>query len=186
MNFHPNPTHTWLKTMSESTRLKSALACKLRRPVARASIAVRYAALCVVLVSANLPTAAFAQSACPGLHVRILDIKNSTGAVACALFEAPEGFPTEFLRYASHIMMMKIRDTQGRCDFLDIEPGTYALAVVHDEDMDGEIDTNWLGVPKEGYGFSAGAEVSMSAPSFEDASFEYDGQDLELTISLNY
>lgn len=83
-------------------------------------------------------------------------------------------------------MMMKIRDTQGRCDFLDIETGTYALAVIHDENMDGEIDTNWLGVPTEGYGFSAGAEASMSAPSFEDASFTYEGGDLDLTISLKY
>lgn len=83
-------------------------------------------------------------------------------------------------------MMMKIKDTQGRCDFLDIEPGKYALAVIHDENMNGKMDTNWVGVPEEGYGFSAGADVSMSAPSFEDASFSYDGNDLDLTISLNY
>jgi hypothetical protein len=31
----------------------------------------------------------------PGIHVEMLGIRNSTGAVACALFEAPEGFPTE-------------------------------------------------------------------------------------------
>lgn len=83
-------------------------------------------------------------------------------------------------------MMMTIQDTKGRCDFLDIEPGTYALAVIHDENMNGKMDTNWLGVPEEGYGFSSGATVSMSAPSFEEASFSYDGEDLDLTISLNY
>ncbi|WP_240451318.1 DUF2141 domain-containing protein [Wenzhouxiangella sp. XN201] len=115
-----------------------------------------------------------------------MDIKNSTGTVACALFDAPEGFPTEFLRHATRIMMMKIEDTKGRCDFLDIEPGTYALAVIHDENMNGKMDTNWLGAPEEGYGFSSGAKVSMSAPSFEDASFSYDGENLDLTISLNY
>ncbi|WP_376697264.1 DUF2141 domain-containing protein [Wenzhouxiangella sp. EGI_FJ10305] len=118
--------------------------------------------------------------------MEILDIKNSTGTVACALFDAPEGFPTEFLRHATRIMMMKIEDTKGRCDFLNIEPGTYALAVIHDENMDGKMDTNWLGAPTEGYGFSAKAKISMSAPSFEDASFSYDGKDLNLTIGLTY
>lgn len=73
------------------------------------------------------------------------------------------GPPAEFLRNATHIMMMKIRDTQERCDFLDIEHGTYALAVIHDESMNGEIDTNWLGVPREGYGFSSDAKVRMQA-----------------------
>lgn len=143
-------------------------------------------ALCAVLVFANFSATVFAQSSCPGIHVKILNIKNSTGAVACALFEAPEGFPTEFLRYSTNIMMRKIRDTQASCDFLDVPPGTYALAVIHDENMDGKLGSNWLGIPSEGYGFSSGAEASMSAPSFEAARFTYDGQNLDMTIKLNY
>ena len=83
-------------------------------------------------------------------------------------------------------MIVKVQDTKARFDFLDIPPGTYALAVIHDENMDGELRTNWLGVPKEGYGFSNDATASMGAPSFEAASFSYDGQNLDLTISLNY
>lgn len=139
-----------------------------------------------ILAFAYLPATSLAESSCPGIHVTILGIKNSTGAVACALFDDSEGFPKEFLRHASRIMMMKIKHDKGRCDFLNIEPGTYALAVVHDEDMDGKIGTNWLGVPTEGYGFSAGATVSMSAPSFAEASFPYDGTNLDLEIRLSY
>jgi len=82
--------------------------------------------------------------------------------------------------------MMQIQDAQARCHFLDIPPGTYALAVIHDENMDGKLGTNLLGVPTEGYGFSSGATASMSAPSFEAARFSYDGQNLDLTIGLTY
>ena len=139
-----------------------------------------------VLMFGSLPTLVLAQSPCPGIHVKILDIRNSTGAVACALFESPEGFPSEYLRSATHIMFLKVRDKQARCDFEDIPPGTYALAVVHDENMNGKLDTNLLGVPKEGYGFSNDAKALFGAPSFSAASFPYDGQNLELTISLNY
>lgn len=147
---------------------------------------VRSIALGAVLMFASLPAIVFAQPSCPGIHVRILDIRNSTGTVACALFESSEGFPTEFLESATNITMIAIRETKARCNFLDIPPGTYALAVIHDENMDGKLATNWLGVPTEGYGFSSGATASMSAPSFEDASFSYDGQNLDLTITLNY
>jgi uncharacterized protein (DUF2141 family) len=139
-----------------------------------------------VLVLANLPALAFAQASCPGIHVKILNIRNSAGTVACALFESPVGFPIEYLRYATNIMVIKIRDTQARCDFLDILPGTYALAVSHDENMNGKLDTNWLGIPREGYGFSNDVKALLSAPSFSAASFQYDGQNLELTISLHY
>jgi len=147
---------------------------------------VRCVAWLAALVFATLSAVAFAQTPCPGIHVKILNIRNSTGTVACALFESPDGFPIEYLRSATNIMVIKIRKTQARCDFEDIPPGTYALAVIHDENMDGKLDTNWLGVPTEGYGFSNDAKASLGAPSFSAASFPYDGRNLDLTISLEY
>jgi uncharacterized protein (DUF2141 family) len=146
----------------------------------------RCLAWCAGLLCVTLPALVFAQASCSGIHVKILNIRNSTGTVACALFESPEGFPLEYLRYATNIMVIKIRATQACCDFLDIPPGTYALAVSHDENMNGKLDNNWLGIPREGYGFSNDAKAWLSAPSFSAASFQYDGQNLELTISLHY
>jgi uncharacterized protein (DUF2141 family) len=172
--------------MNESTLRKPAVASAVKDPEIRVPMRVRCVAWFAVLVFANLPALAFAQEACPGIHVKILNIRNSAGTVACALFESPDGFPFEYLRYATNIMVIKIRETQARCDFLDMPPGTYALAVIHDENMNGKFDTNWLGVPTEGYGFSNDAKALLSAPSFSAATFQYDGQDLELTLSLLY
>ncbi|MBJ6725240.1 DUF2141 domain-containing protein [Geomonas sp. Red875] len=132
------------------------------------------------------PCHALAGSECRGIHVRVLDIRNSKGTVACALFEAPAGFPAEFLKTARNIMVIKIRESQARCDFLDIPPGKYAVAVIHDENRNGKLDTNLFGVPKEGYGFSNDAKGVIGAPTFSAASFSYDGKDLDLTISLHY
>jgi uncharacterized protein (DUF2141 family) len=146
----------------------------------------RFVALFTVLVFGNLPGITFAQSSCPGIHVKILDIRNSAGAVACALFKTSEGFPTEFLQSATNIIMTKVQDTQARCDFVDIAPGTYSLAVIHDENMDGKLGTNGIGIPTEGYGFSNGASALMGAPSFEAARFPYEGGNLDLTIRLGY
>ena len=147
--------------------------------------------LCVVLfavlVVGSLPALAFAQSSsCPGIHVKVLNIRNSTGTVDCALFDSPVGFPIETLLSATKVVVMKVRNKEARCDFEDIPSGTDALCVIHDENMDGKLDTNWLGIPKEGYGFSNDVKALLGAPSFAAARFQYDGRILDLTISLHY
>jgi uncharacterized protein (DUF2141 family) len=91
--------------------------------------------------------------------------------VDCALFDSPAGFPIEVLSSATKVMVMKVRNTQARCDFEDIPPGTYALVVIHDENSNGKLDTNWLGVPREDYGFSNDAKGLLGGPSFSAASF---------------
>jgi uncharacterized protein (DUF2141 family) len=131
-------------------------------------------------------TVASAEPSQPGIHVEILGIRNSMGAVACALFESADGFPTEFLRFASNLMMVKVRATKATCNFEDISPGTYAIAAIHDENRDGKLESNWMGVPKEGYGFSNNAKGTLGPPSFEAASFSYNGQGLNITITLEY
>lgn len=172
--------------LNESINWKHAVASAVRAPKMRISLGVRCMAWCAVLVFASLPALALAQSACAGIHVKILNIKNRTGNVACALFESPVGFPRKFLTLATNVMLIKIRKTQARCDFEDIPKGTYAMVVIHDENMNGKLDTNWVGVPTEGYGFSTNAKGALGAPSFSAASFPYDGQNLDLTISLHY
>lgn len=122
----------------------------------------------------------------PGLQVEMLGIRNSTGAVACALFDAPEGFPTEFVKFAANLMMVRVRGAKATCSFEQIPPGTYALAVIHDENRDGKLATDWMGRPKEGYGFSNDARGTLGAPSFEAASFPYNGHSLQMTITLQY
>jgi uncharacterized protein (DUF2141 family) len=171
--------------------MKSNLSVNADGPTAngkatRALVSDRCRAWLVASMLSTLPALALGQSPCPGIHVKILNIRNSTGTVACALFESPDGFPTDYLRTATNVMVIRIRKDQARCDFEDIPPGTYAMAVVHDENMNGKLDTNWLGIPTEGYGFSNDARGAVGAPAFSAASFPYNGQNLELTMSLRY
>ena len=173
--------------MNESIVWKSAVTFTVKDPRKGFPMSVRCVTLFVALAFANLPVVAFAQSSsCFGIHVKILNIKNNMGTIGCALFDSPVGFPIEFLHYATNIIVMKIRDTQATCDFINIPSGTYALAVIHDENMDGKLDTNWVGIPTEGYGFSNDAKATLGPPSFSAASFPYNGQDMKLTISLHY
>jgi uncharacterized protein (DUF2141 family) len=43
-----------------------------------------------------------------------------------------------------------------------------------------------MGKPQEGYGFSNDAKGTLGAPSFEAASFPYNGERLNMTIALHY
>ena len=170
--------------MNESIHRKSSEASTFKDPAMGGPVGARCFVLFAVLVFTNLP--ALAQSSCPGIHVKILNIRNNTGTVACALFDSPDGFPIEALNSAMNAMVIKVRNTEARCDFEDIPPGTYAIAVIHDENMNGKLGTNWLGIPTEGYGFSNDAKGVFGAPSFSAASFPYDGRNLDLTIRLHY
>ena len=147
---------------------------------------VRWVSFFAVLIFLNLPVIASAQSPCAGIHVIIPNLKNSTGNLACGIFKSSEGFPKEFLGAAKRIIIQKIQKTQAQCDFADIPPGTYAIAIIHDENMNGELDTNWFGSPTEGYGFSNTTLDEFGAPAFSAASFRYDGQNLDLRIKLEY
>ena len=172
--------------MNNSAIRKLSAVYAAKDPEIRVPISVRCVAWFAVFMFVNFPAIGVAQSSCPGIHVEIQKIRNSRGTVACALFESPDGFPVEYLRHATNIMVIKVRESQARCFFSDIPPGTYALAVIHDENMNGKLDTNRLGFPVEGYGFSNDARAFLGAPSFSAASFQYDGQNLELTIDLRY
>jgi uncharacterized protein (DUF2141 family) len=117
------------------------------------------------------------------LTIRIVGAKNSKGQVAVALFHGADGFPGDKTK--------ALRTLQARIDpgsmsaqvsVADLPHGAYAVAVFHDENMNGRLDKNMLGVPKEGYGFSNITKRSMGPPKFEDARFELN--QLEQTIEI--
>src|SRR5512136_2720824 len=172
--------------MDESIHRKSEKASTSKDPTMGGPVGARCFVFLAVLVFTNLSALALAQSSCRGIHVKVLNIRNSTGTVDCALFDSPEGFPIEALFSARKVMVMKVRNKEARCDFEEIPRETYALAVFHDENMNGKLDTNWLGIPKEGYAFSNDVKALLAAPSFSDASFQYDGGIIEFTVSLHY
>lgn len=53
----------------------------------------------------------------------------------------------------------------------DLPPGTYAVKVFHDVNDNSKLDTNWMGIPNEPYGFSNDAAGTFGPPGFKEASF---------------
>ncbi len=62
-------------------------------------------------------------------------------------------------------------DTETYKETFDIPVGTYAVGYYIDANENEKLDTNFLGIPKEEYGFSNNVRGKFGPPSFESASF---------------
>ena len=65
-------------------------------------------------------------------------------------------------------------------------PGAYAISVYHDADSDGRFDQSFIGLPKEGYGFSNNPSTLVGPPSFRAARFVVREGDVQIIIRLSY
>ncbi|MDJ0802146.1 MAG: DUF2141 domain-containing protein [Desulfobacterales bacterium] len=104
------------------------------------------------------------------------------GIVKIGVFES-DGFPTPGKGVRERNLPVEADTAVIR--FTDLPPGRYAIAVFQDADRDDQLTKNFMGVPKEPYGFSKNVFGMMGPPDFEDVAFEVrDGQELALTIRL--
>lgn len=62
----------------------------------------------------------------------------------------------------------------------------YAIAMIHDENKDGKLNTGLFGIPTEGFGFFRNPKVRMGAPSFKDTAFSLSGPSTQIQIDLKY
>jgi uncharacterized protein (DUF2141 family) len=107
------------------------------------------------------------------------------GQIFCALYSSADGFPKESQK-AIRRQTSSISDKKASCEFSGIVPGTYAVSVFHDENSNGKLDRNFLGIPREGVGASNDARGHMGPPKFDAAAFPFAGGRLNLTIAINY
>lgn len=63
--------------------------------------------------------------------------------------------------------------TKVTCAFSNGEAGRYAVAVWHDPDSDGKLDTNFLGIPSDAVGSSNNAKGGLGPRKFKDAAVNY-------------
>ncbi|MCG3175020.1 MAG: hypothetical protein GMKNLPBB_03354 [Myxococcota bacterium] len=130
------------------------------------------------------------QPASPGpatgtIRVEIRGFKNDAGKARVALFRSKEGFPGKkeaVFRGADPF----IRNGQALVEYADIPVGAYAIAVFHDENMNEDLDTNWLGIPAEGYGFSNNARGHFGPPGFDKAKIVLKAPRLDTRIDVDY
>ncbi|MBK6605049.1 MAG: DUF2141 domain-containing protein [Leptospiraceae bacterium] len=116
------------------------------------------------------------------LTIRVQGIKNKKGTINIALFKSDTDFNQEKFTYVSRTPA----DSNGIIIFDKIDYGNYSVAVYHDENENQKLDRNFIGMPKEGYGFSNNVKGKMGPPAFKDTSVIMNQAETNLSIQLNY
>lgn len=118
------------------------------------------------------------------ITVQVSGMRSQQGVVRCALFAGPEGFPMRSAA-ARSVVSKKIAGRRVQCVFPGLAAGTYAVSVNHDENENGTVDANLLGIPTEGWAVSNNAQPALRPPRFAEAAIMLKaGQRVEQSLRL--
>ena len=132
-----------------------------------------------ILFAVSLPLVTYAQGR---IDVVVTNIKGQTGTIRVGLFDNEN----DFLEKAIAGKVVKVNGGKAVVSFEALEEGEYAVSIFHDENSNEQLDTNVIGIPKEGFGFGNNAMGTFGPPSFEKAKVKVrDGTVLQ-EIALKY
>ena len=118
------------------------------------------------------------------VHIEITGLRSDKGTVRACMTQRRDRFPN--CRGSSDRQATVSARGTPTLEFTDVAAGTYAIAVLHDENGNGKMDRAMMLMPKEGYGFSRDAPVVMGPPSFAQAAFEVAAAPVRQTIHIRY
>jgi uncharacterized protein (DUF2141 family) len=151
----------------------------LSRPL-RHPMASLVPALALLIGAVAVPTAAQeagsaradAIGAARRVTVIVERLRSDRGRVIGGLYAEADQWLRE--DHATADCRATIQRGTARCVFDGVPPGRVAFAAMHDEDADGQMDRDLVGIPSEGYAFSNDVREPFGPPSFGAASFVSD------------
>jgi uncharacterized protein (DUF2141 family) len=148
-------------------------------------------------ISALIPTILMAvPTLAAELRLTIAGVRSNKGEILIALYDNADGFKSAIahagtrglLPDSGRIIGTAIRAQRGAQStiFTQLPPGQYAVIVMHDENDNGRLDQDGMGVPTEGYGFGNDAQGFLNSPAFDAAAITIGGASVSTSITLNY
>ena len=145
--------------------------------------------LAITAAALLAPLAVYGEDVTPAqgaLKINITNIEKGSGTLHVAILDSPD----EWLKSDSESKPFRdiTRAVSSTDDLLisveGLPPGKYAISLFQDLDGDAEMDTNFIGFPKEPFGFSA-PMGKFGPPKYEEAAVEFSGEDTSVDIPLN-
>ncbi len=106
------------------------------------------------LFALPLPLLLVAASGPATLDVTVTGLKHTRGTLLACVWKDKSGFPTCQKNKTAVKQTVRISGTTMKVRFTGLPPGSYGVSIHHDEDGDGKLKTNFIGMPKEGVGIS--------------------------------
>ncbi len=130
-----------------------------------------------------LPVALGGAAPVSRLDVALDKLRSTKGMVRVCLTADPANFPA--CVDDADAVRLSIAASEKSFTLPGLPRGDYALAVVHDENGNGKLDT-FAGIPREGYGFSRNAPVRFGPPRFKAARFTVAGDTTSERVTMRY
>ena len=139
-----------------------------------------------LLAAAGLAGLFTIQASAADLTIEVRGLRSGDGRVLVAVHgpESKDTFPS-----GDDVVAGRRQPAQvGSVRFVvgDLSPGRYAVAAFHDANDNGELDTNLLGIPSEGYGFGNDASALFGPPDFEAAAITVGDTTVVAVLTLSY
>ena len=119
------------------------------------------------------------------LTIEFDNIRNDEGQLIVTVYPSEDIWLDEIDELEHYFPKQNIVDGKMSVTINEIQPGIYGVAMMDDEDGDGEMKYNFIGMPREGYGFSRNYKVKLSKPKFEDSVLEFKN-DTIIQIHVQY
>ena len=128
------------------------------------------------------------EASAPGctLRIHVDGFRNTKGNLGTIVFTSPEGWPENLEKSFRHGPAPIDASTRTAIAVWLLPPGDYGVAAIHDENSNHKLDRNFIGIPKEGFGFANNPHVALSAPPFTAARVHVSCPATDVTIHLQY
>jgi len=117
-------------------------------------------------------------------EIKVTDIRSAKGKILLNVFKDNASYDDE-KPYKKLIFDKKEIINGTLVLHCDLEPGVYGFTMVDDENDNGKIDKNFIGIPKEGFGFSNFFMEKMKKPTFDDFKVDLKSQP-KIVIKVKY
>jgi uncharacterized protein (DUF2141 family) len=114
------------------------------------------------------------------IEVEIIGFKNDKGAALVGLYNTKDSFLKKGIQFGKTV----VKNKKAYIVFSNLPRGEYAVSMYHDENANGKLDANFIGIPKEQYASSNGAKGFMGPPKFDDAKFTLSSNQ-KMVIKIN-
>ena len=115
------------------------------------------------------------------IEIKIPNIDKIEGQILIAVYNSGDTFLVQ--KEAFKVYAEDVKEKTMSFTFNDFPKGEYSIALFHDEDSNGKMKRNFLGIPSEDYGFSNITSMLFSRPSYEDTRF-YLESDTSFVVEL--
>jgi uncharacterized protein (DUF2141 family) len=118
------------------------------------------------------------------IQLAVTGLRSTKGDVLVCLSSNPKYFPDCTKDDAARKIKV---DAASAANVMisDVKPGTYAMALIHDENANGKMDLR-LFLPREGFGFSRNPKIGFGPPKFKSAQFTIGADNASYAVKMKY